>query len=174
MPDNITITPSFPGLINIKTQQKRVLQVGGYSKSILYSGTSEAEHHKGKLPLVKAEAKVCAAEGFWSVFRLGIRVSHAATLHRSTCIQAVHAISHPWSPCHCTVQIPGSPCCIASTRSEAGDPPGWPQVRPHGKASFQRAMFPARCLYLGGAALADLEGQRGAVSGRRKCSTEQK
>ena len=137
-------------------------------------GKSEAEHHKGKLPPIKAQAKVCTAEGFWSVFGLGIRVSHAVTLHRSTCTQAVHAFSHPRSPCRCTVQIPGSPCCITSTGSEAGDPPGWPQVHPPGKASFQRTVSPARCLYLGGAALADLEGKRGAVSGRRKGNTEQK
>lgn len=65
-------------------------------------------------------------------------------------------------------------CYIVSTRSEAGDPPGWPQVHPPGKTSLRRAMSPARCLYPGGAALADLEGKREAVSGRRKCSTEQK
>lgn len=97
IPDIITITPSFPGLINMKTQQKRVLQVRSYCKSNLYLGTSEAEHHKIKLTAsaAKAETKDCNAEDLWSVFGVGVRWCHTTTLHTSTCIQVVDATSCP-------------------------------------------------------------------------------
>lgn len=82
----------------MKTQQKRVLQVGSYHKSNLFLGTSEAEHHKMKLLTAsagKAETKVCTAEDSWSDFGAGIRWFHTTALHTSTCTQVADATSYP-------------------------------------------------------------------------------